>query len=335
MTRRWPRLTLVIALLLVAWGGLFVYDIFHTPNDENSAPQTVTIASGASAAQVARQLGEAGILQRPLNFHLYLTFRGRTGDIIAGTYELTPQSVRRLANTLTSGPQPTERTVTLIEGWTNQQVAEALQKAFDWPSTDPFLAATRRLPAEHFDFLDSKPSGVDLEGYLFPDTYRFYADATPTDIVTALLETFDRRVDADLRAAMARQGRTLHETLTLASIVEREVPTPADRRIVADIFWRRLDAGIALQADSTVNYLTGKKTPSISAADRAIQSPYNTYQVRGLPPGPIGNPGLDAVQAATQPTPNSYWYFLTTPDGDVIYSRTFAEHVAAKQKYLR
>ena len=143
------------------------------------------------------------------------------------------------------------------------------------------------------------------------------------------------KLTAELRAEIKRQGKTIHEILTLASIIEKEVSSDKDRKLVADIFYKRLDAGVALQADSAVNYVTGKSTPRASAQDLAKESPYNTYRYRGLPPGPIASPGLSAILAAVYPTANPYWYFLTTPAGQAIYSKTFEEHVANKAKYLR
>lgn len=179
------------------------------------------------------------------------------------------------------------------------------------------------------------PVGASLEGYLFPDTYRV-AKKTPVEsLVQKMLRRFEQKFPTSWRDQLQAQGHSVYQVVILASIIEKEVPDDADRAKVADIFWRRLKIGQALQADSTINYLTGKATPSVSAADLAINSPYNTYRYRGLPPGPISNPGESALQAAVYPSSNQYWYFLTTPDGQVIYSKTYAQHVAAKQRYLK
>lgn len=181
-----------------------------------------------------------------------------------------------------------------------------------------------------FPWLEEKPADVSLEGYLFPDTYRFFADSSASDIVQKLLQNFDQRTAA-LRAETAERGRDFHELLTLASIVEAEVKTDADRSQVADIFRRRLGEGMALQADSTVHYATAASgSVFTTAADRETDSPWNTYKQRGLPPGPIANPGLAAITAALKPEPNDYWYFLTEPDGTVRYARTLEEHNANK-----
>jgi UPF0755 protein len=184
--------------------------------------------------------------------------------------------------------------------------------------------------------LAAKPAGTSLEGYLFPDTYRLFKKATPGEIVGELAANLERRLEgAGLAEKIAASGHSLHEILTLASIVEREVRSPEDRRLVADIFWRRLAAGLALQADSTVNYATGKSVAAASAEDLKTASRFNTYRYPGLPPGPICNPGLSAIRAVLEPEPNRYWFFLTDDEGQVHYAATFEEHTQNKARYLR
>jgi UPF0755 protein len=174
-----------------------------------------------------------------------------------------------------------------------------------------------------------KDAGIDLktddkdEGYLFPDTYRFYLDATSEDVIKRMKDTFLKKV-----------GNINKDDLILASIVQREVAGAEDMKIVAGIFKKRLVKGIALQADSTVNYVTGKSNPRSLIKDTKIDSPYNTYKYPGLPPGPISNPGLSAILAVKNPETSPYLYFLTTPDNKVIYSKNFEEHKQARFKYL-
>ncbi|MCH8049733.1 endolytic transglycosylase MltG [Patescibacteria group bacterium] len=148
-----------------------------------------------------------------------------------------------------------------------------------------------------------------------------------------LKETLEQRIEE--KEIVAPEELTMHEVITLASIVEREVRSAEDMANVADVFLKRLDIGMALQADSTVNYVTGKDTPAISLDDREIESPYNTYKYPGLPPGPISNPGVAALQAVVNPSSNPYLYFLTTPEGEVIYAQTHEGHVENKAQYLR
>ena len=186
---------------------------------------------------------------------------------------------------------------------------------------------------DDYDFLLSKPRNLDLEGYLFPDTYRIFRDASIKDVVQRTLNNFDQKLTPELRNEIERQGKTIHDIITLASILEKEVSTDYDRAMVADIFYKRIKIGMPLQADSTVNYVTGKSESRSTIIDTKTDDPYNTYKYKGLPPGPICNPSLSAIKAAIYPKANNYYYFLTTPDGQVIYSQTHDQHVAAKAKY--
>jgi len=229
-------------------------------------------------------------------------------------------------------PRP-EHVITIIEGWTIDDIDAYFTREQILPQ-GAFLRAAEAYPNTEAGktFLGRVKS---VEGYLFPDTYRIYTTATAQDIIQKATENFDRRLVDDIRTKIQARGLTIHEVVTLASIIEREVATPEDRRFVADIFLKRLDAGMALQADSTVNYITKKHVSRASLADTKIDSPYNTYQHRGLPPGPIGNPGLDTIRAVIDPTSSPYWYFLTTEDGRVMYAQDFEEHKENRGKYLQ
>jgi len=183
--------------------------------------------------------------------------------------------------------------------------------------------------------LADAPAGASLEGYLFPNTHFISAETTEEDLVRKLLQDFDVKLSSDLRNEIASQGKTIFETVTLASIIEREVPQDKDKKMIADVFRKRLAIGMALQSDATVNFVTGKNKAQPSLADLAIDSPYNTYKYRGLPPGPISSPGLASIKAVIYPTPNQYYYFLTTLDeGEVIYGVSYEDHLANKAKYL-
>nr|MBP7992627.1 endolytic transglycosylase MltG [Candidatus Magasanikbacteria bacterium] len=185
-------------------------------------------------------------------------------------------------------------------------------------------------------WIASKPSRVSLEGYLAPDTYSIYNNATLEEVVDKLLTHREDQL-LPLMPEIVKSGRSLHEIMTMAALLEREVRTPKDKAIVADIFWKRHDVNMGLQADSTVHYATAKEgSVFTSNADRASANPWNTYKYPGLPPGPIATPSLASIEAAIRPTKNDYWYFLTTLDtGEVKYGKTLAEHNANVQKYLR
>ncbi len=327
---------LVFAGCLIA-GGYFVADVFLAGS--NNGPEKIfTVEEGDGVNQISQNLFANDLIGSRLNFETYVWLLRREGSIKAGDYRLSPQmSLRQLTNILTYGRGTNERKVTLVEGLNNREIAKKLAEVFA-PDNQAKFIEDFNLAAKQtyaYDVLSSKPSNVDVEGYLFPDTYNFFITATPTDMISALIKNLDDKLDAQMRADIAKQGRTIHEVLTLASIIEEEVNTEQDRRLVADIFWRRLDVGMALQADSTVNYITGKKTPAASLTDLQTDSLYNTYKYPGLPPGPIASPGLSAINAAIYPLVNDYWFFLTTPAGEVIYSKNLAQHNAAKQQHLK
>jgi UPF0755 protein len=177
---------------------------------------------------------------------------------------------------------------------------------------------------------------ITLEGYLFPDTYDFKKDVEARDIVGRLLDTFDARFDEQMRKDSEDAGRTLREIVIMASLAEREVQSAADMKIVSGIFWTRLDAGDRLQSDATLSYFLNDKKDQHSRAELEIDTPYNSYKYAGLPPGPIGNPGDNALLSAVYPTKTDYYFFLTvTVDGkkEVIYAKNFEEHVANRRKY--
>jgi UPF0755 protein len=238
-------------------------------------------------------------------------------------------------------PRP-EVTLTIPEGFTLKQIGErvlAVDPAFENATFEAWQDAVGpHSPLEEDSFMESagKPESVDLEGYLFPDTYRFFVDATAQEIAQTLLSTMERRVEALSLPTGRAENYSVHQLLTVASILEREVRTPEDMKEVADILYKRLEAGIALQCDSTINYVINGNDPSVSLQDiHETDSPYNTYKHRGLPPGPISNPGFAALTAAWHPSSNNFYYFLTDAQGNVHYAKTFEEHVRNKQKYLR
>ena len=261
------------------------------------------------------------------------------GQILAADYEFPVGfTLRQVYTAITAGTNLSpENQVTLIEGLTLEQMAEVLVEEGVISLPDEFIVATSKGLArfvDRFSFLESKPADQDLEGYLFPDTYRFFKDSTIDEIVVKILENFDNKLSVEMRRAIADSGRTIHEVVTLASIVEREVRGQQDQATVAGLFTNRLDINLALQADSTINYITKSGRDRSTLADLEIDSPYNTYKYPGLPPGPISNPGLSALQAAVNPAETDFLYFLTDSEGGVHYATTFEGHQQNRQLYL-
>ncbi|OGY45392.1 MAG: hypothetical protein A2744_04275 [Candidatus Buchananbacteria bacterium RIFCSPHIGHO2_01_FULL_44_11] len=327
-------LLLFIFFLLAVW-VYYLYSL-NMPVSSDAELKSFTVTSGQGSRDISRELKQNNFIRRPLVFQFYVWQQGISSKLKSGEYFLAPNlSTKEIADALFAGPgQTKEKTLTFIEGWNLSDFANYLENQGIVKSRD-FLTAVQKKADfwNEYEILADKPKNLDLEGYLFPDTYRVYSDTTAEEIVKKMFDNMSSKLTAELRAEIKRQGKTIHEILTLASIIEKEVSSDKDRKLVADIFYKRLDAGVALQADSAVNYVTGKSTPRASAQDLAKESPYNTYRYRGLPPGPIASPGLSAILAAVYPTANPYWYFLTTPAGQAIYSKTFEEHVANKAKY--
>lgn len=251
---------------------------------------------------------------------------------------------------------PAEETIRLLEGWTNSDVAQYLENEGKWPS-EKFLEAAglprvdyrnnKKAPAlkdwsDEFAFLADKPKYYGLEGYLFPDTYRIYASSTVTDVIEKMLDNFDAKLTAKMRADIKKQGKSIYEIVTMASIIEKEAPINyqkednRDARIISGIFWNRLKIGQGLQSDATLSYIFGDNDPAHSGKELEVESPYNTYKYRGLPPGPICNPGILAIEAAIYPIQTDYYYFLT-PLGknEVVYAHNYEEHLKNKYQYLR
>lgn len=233
-----------------------------------------------------------------------------------------------------------EKVVRVIEGWRNADIANKIIE-LNLANQEQFTAAVNVDYSNKFSFLKDKPKSTDLEGFLYPDTYRVFASSTVDEIIVKMLSNFDKKLTDKMRADIAAQGRTINEVITMASLIEKEAPISYqtknidDARIVSGIFWNRIKAGQALQSCATLAYILGVNKPQYSEADTKIESPYNTYQNPGLPPGPIANPGILAIEAAIYPITTNYNYFLTpTGSKELIFSRSYEEHLQNKNKYL-
>jgi len=236
-----------------------------------------------------------------------------------------------------------EDTIKILEGWTNQDIANYFESQGKWNAKEVLAitdsASTTKAISEKFDFFDGKKSPLTLEGYLFPDTYRIYASSTIEEALTKMLDNFDHKLTPQMRTDIKAQGKSISEIVIMASIIEKEAPfydnANTDAKIVSGIFWNRLANNQALQSDASLSYIFKDNKPSHEGADLNNSSPYNTYKYRGLPPGPICNPGLLALEAAIYPTDTNFNYFLTAPDGHIYYAKTYDEHLKNKNKYLK
>jgi UPF0755 protein len=322
----------VIAIIAVLYGQRLTY---HTPGNA-IIDQIIVIPEGTSAQTVAEELDMRSVIPSQWAFLYYLRVHDLRGAIKAGTYTFAPGlTIPDVATILTTGKsQRRDIRVTFPEGLTLAEMAHKLTEMdFDG---DAFLAqaTTPDLPTlqQEFTFLKDVPASGSLEGYLFPDTYFFLPEATTDEIIHTLLATFGQK----FTPLLAMQNDTalqynLHELVTMASIVEAEVRKDAERPTVAGLFYNRLAIDMALQSDATLDYIFGESKVKHTLNDTQVDSPYNTYQVTGLPPGPIGNPGAASLAAALTPQETQYLYFLNNATtGETVFAETFEEHVRNK-----
>jgi UPF0755 protein len=318
-------------------------DRLAEPAGNGREPVTFTVNPGENANQIAANLEAAGLLRDRQLFVNYVRFHGLDGRLEAGTFQIDPQlTLPEVAATLTRALAQ-EVELRLVEGRRLEEMAAYLERV-DGTAIEPaeFLAIAQRRASfdlSTYDFLHSLPANASLEGFLFPDTYRVPPDADAAYLVHLMLSTFGRRVTPAMRQAYGVQGLTVYEAVTLAAIVEREAAVPAERPVMAGVFLNRLALDMRLEADPTVQYALGYqpetgqwwKSP-LTLDDLQFDSPYNTYRYAGLPPGPIANPGLAALQAVADPADVEYLFFVTDCDATIpgahVFSRTYEEHLA-------
>jgi UPF0755 protein len=322
-----------LTLLIVFVTQFIILRALDSARDEESVNVYFVIERNETVDSIAERLHEEKLIRSPGYFRFRVRLAGSGSDIVAGRYRLdSSMSTSQIINTITSDSAALaqEISVQFIEGWRTEQYAEALVEAELIESVDEFMDATQEQRwNDLFAFLHTRPSNVALEGYLFPDTYNFRADSTPDEIIERLLETFEDRVTGQMIAAADSLGLTLHQVITIASIVEREAADPEERTTIASVYYNRIARGMPLQADPTVQYQVGKPEdwwPAIEVADLQRQGRYNTYLNPNLPPGPICNPSLASITAALQPARTDYLFFVAKGDGSHAFARTFEEH---------
>jgi UPF0755 protein len=308
MSRRW-----LLALLVLCACG----------EPPNRPTVQITIPSGASLPSVADTLAAHGLLSSPGLFRWYARLSGQADAIKAGVYDVkTGQSFLQLVRLLTSGRAALRRLV-VPEGLTLNEVANAVSQQLGVPAQD-FLEAVED-PGRVAQVHAATPT---LEGYLYPSTYFVRHGASAAEIVTQMVAQFEAHWRPAWNARLDSLRLTRHQLVTLASIVEGEIRYPPDRPYVASVYYNRLHRHMRLQADPTVIYALGRRR-RLFEKDYLHRSPYNTYLIDGLPPGPIGEPSEESIQATLYPARTDFLFLVAQPDGKHVFSRTLSEHLAA------
>ncbi len=323
----------IIVVVIVVIGSYFWVRSSFAPKSGQSNFQAFVIPKGAGASLIANKLEKEGFINSALAFRFYTQLTGISKRILAGEYKISPHmSLIQIVGELTRGPL--EIWVTVPEGLRREEIAEK------------FVSGLEKTGDEADEFRQEFwQESKDKEGYLFPDTYLFPKEASASAVVSRMRTTFDKRL-TEFEGQVSASPLNLKEIVTLASILERETVTDEERPIVAGILKNRIDIGMGLQADATVQYALASskcKTPTadcewwprpLTREDITLDSPYNTYKYRGLPPGPIASPGISSLRAAINPATTDFLYYLHDPKGQVHYASTLEEHNANVSKYL-
>jgi UPF0755 protein len=327
-----------LTILIVLGAYVFIDSRLHGRANNSTVSQNLTINEGEGVNYIAQKLENSGLVSNKIWLEIYLWLKNRESSIVAGTYELRPSmSIPEIVDLLTTGQGKKEdQSVTIIEGWDNKQIGEYLAEKGIFSKED-FLNETVLVEKyqPYFSFLEGLSRKDTLEGYLFPDTYNVIKGKTTAEqLIYRMLLNFDKKMTDTLRDDIKRSKHSLGETIIMASIIEKEVSQEEDRKIIAGIFWDRIKIKQPLQSCATIGYILGVNKKQYSFEDTRVDSPYNTYINRGLPPAPIGNPGLSAIKAALYPQRSDFSYFLSDPNtGETIFSRTLDEHNQAKVEH--
>jgi UPF0755 protein len=314
------RFFLFLILIFSLFGCFYIYQgIYSAKSPGSSLVAIFLVKKGEGAKKISINLKNQSLIKSALLFQGYIFARGESGRLKAGKYELSPaMNIPQIAAKLVSG-EAIKQKITIIEGWNLKDIGNYLEKKG--------IAAA----SDFIKYGEEKK----LEGYLFPDTYEISSEDGVKEIAGKMRANFNKKLTPALRKKIADENKTIFEITTMASLIEKEVRTAEDKKIVSGILWKRLKFGVPLQVDATISYLTGKKNTRISKEDLKINSLYNTYKYAGLPLGPICNPGIESIIAAVYPKNSGYWYYLSSPDGATHFSKTLKEHNIKKAKYLR
>lgn len=320
-----------ILLIVIVLGAIYmIVSLGGGGNEEQAGPIQVEVVQGDTLSSVADKLEESGVIGSSFFFTLQARISGESAEIKPGQYSFRQDEDNdQILAKLTEGEAVPTFTITIPEGLTLEETAEAVAEDSDI-SKQQFLEAANSTDYG-YAFLED-PDIKNTEGFLFPKSYEFERGATAEQVVNRLLEQYLLETEkVDVEGAMERLNLTEHELLTAASLIEREAANDQERALIASVIYNRIREGMPLQIDATIQYARGEQKKNLSLQDLEIDSPYNTYQNPGLPPGPIASPSLASIEAAANPEETNYLYYVLTADGDEhFFTDNYDEFLQAK-----
>lgn len=329
-----------VVVLCIAAAGI-AYMILsarmETPFSQTAASERIFIVEkGDNTKTIAVRLEQEGFIADAFLFEFYAWNSRLSHALQAGKYLLSASlSPKNIADKIARGDVARDTiSITIPEGFTMRDIEDRLRGAGLFKNeTKQFAELTIGDFQKKYPFLFDAPAHALLEGYLFPDTYKFEKDVSINAVAERMLDNFGRKMDVTLRGEITRQGKSISNIVTMASIIQKEVITTEDMKMVSGVLWHRIAIDMPLQVDASVSYALNKN--DLTRDNLMINSPYNTYLYKGLPKGPVGNPGKEALLAAIYPTQSDYLFYLSKPTKETVFSRTLKEHNAAVAKYLR
>ena len=330
--RKALRYILILAIVgvLIIGGGLGALYLVPNTFAQDDGTQVLVIEKGQTGSEIADMLFERGLIRSTQGFKLWLYLSGTNDKLQTGHYQIPNKvTVRELISLLQEGHVESIR-VTIPEGYTVGDIAIVLEKNQIMKAKDFLAEAKTYVPYPYMK--GTKPATYPVEGFLFPSTYEIPVGATPRDVIQMMADEMNRYLTPAVKKQIQAQHMSIHDFVTLASIVERESLFDADRPTIAGVFKKRLAHGIPLQSDATISYVLGYAKEDVTIGDTQLQSPYNTYVSKGLPPGPIANPGKKSLDAVLYSENTDYLYFVADKEGHNHFSKTYEEHLAAVNK---
>ncbi|MGE5417035.1 MAG: endolytic transglycosylase MltG [Acidobacteriota bacterium] len=324
----------LLVVLLVVWTAIAVTNLHLSPMRPDSKDYIqVHIPNNSTTRQVGQILVKNKLIRSTDFFEVFCRFTGKDGHLKAGYYRFSDgQTLSEIIKDLMEG-RTISITITIPEGYTLSQIGDLLVKKNVCTDQQWGAALVKQYNYPFLNKLSQRPNR--LEGFLFPDTYQIQKTVAPEQVIELMLKRFDQVWDERFAKTVEEKNLDIYQVITMASLVEKEAKVENERARIAGVLNNRLEQGMPLQVDATILYSLGKHKERVTYADLGVYSPYNTYRFSGLPPGPIANPGAASIAAAISPEKNEYLYYVSENNGQHYFSRTYQEHLNAKNKFQK